>query len=57
MGPEKEDMEHGQRWKVSTVPDGLHPRDILLSLLERVCLGPKAQHRSLYGDGLPLQRP
>ena len=41
----------------SLVPDGLHPRDRLSSLLERVCLGATAQHRSIYGAGLPLQLP
>ena len=49
--------EGGQRGEGSTVPYGLHPRDRLLSLLKRVRAGPKAQHRSLYGAGLPLQPP
>ena len=57
MRPRKEDMEHVNRGEGGTVPDGLYPRDISLSLLERICLGPKAQHRPLYGAGLPLQCP
>ena len=56
MGQGKEDVEHGQGGEVSPVPDILHPRDRLSSLLERVCLGPMTQHRSLYGAGMPLQR-
>ena len=57
MGQGKEDVEHGQGGEVSPIPDGLHPRDRPSSLLERVCLGLTTQHRSLYGDGLPSQRP
>ena len=50
-------MKHGQGGEVSPVPDGLHPRDRTSSLLERVRLGPRAQHRSLYGDRLHMQLP
>ena len=50
-------MEHGTVGEGSPVPDGLHPRDRPLSLLECVHPGSKAQHRSLYGVGLPTQRP
>ena len=57
MGQGKEDVEHGQVGEGSTVPNGLHPRYIPLSLLERVRSGSKAQHRSIYGAGLPSQRP
>ena len=53
----KEDVEHVQGGEGSPVPDELNPRDIPLSLLELVRLGPTAQHRSLYGAGLPSQHP
>ena len=56
-GTGKEDVDHGQRGEGSPVLDGLHPRERSSSLLEHVRLGPKVQHRSLYGAGMPSQHP
>ena len=57
MGQGTEDMENGTGGEVSPVPDRLHPRNRPLSLLERIRLGSKAKQRSLYGVGMPTQRP
>ena len=51
----REDVDHGPTGAEGVVPDGLHTRDIPLSLQERVCTGPKSQLIPLHGTGMPLQ--
>ena len=57
MGQGTEDVDHVKGGEGSPVPDGLYPGDRPPSLMERVRSVSKSQHRSLYGVGLPLQRP